>query len=322
MCPGIIAGEGRKFDGFGAGESWRLGLGADRGLLPRGIPGLGAAPPRGRGRGPPGRSSEDRIPCWGAKGLLPGRGAPGRGAGRGAGRGVAAPFGLNGLLPGRGAGFFPEPPGFPGLGAAPGRGVGAAGFGLDWDGLGASGAWDACSFDFCAVGSVLGPAVVVFFWPGLVAGFFAGADGLAAGFLGAGFWAGLGLSSDEASSLNSAFSRFTTGGSMVDDAEETNSPMSSNLARASFEVIPSCLATSWTRSFATTLLFWTNRGGGRVLSASGFVPSLCGALILGTPRQFGVVACCVSMSFWSWLGTHRVLTGYPSDLRPAFLSLV
>lgn len=112
MCPGIIAGEGRKFDGFGAGESWRLGLGADRGLLPRGIPGLGAAPPRGRGRGPPGRSSEDRIPCWGAKGLLPGRGAPGRGAGRGAGRGVAAPFGLNGLLPGRGAGFFPEPPAF------------------------------------------------------------------------------------------------------------------------------------------------------------------------------------------------------------------
>src|SRR5699024_11062390 len=53
---------------------------------------------------------------------------------------------------------------------------------------------------------------------------------------------------------------FTTGGSIVEDAEDTNSPISSSLVSASRDVIPSCLATSWTRSFATILLFWLNRG--------------------------------------------------------------
>jgi hypothetical protein len=49
---------------------------------------------------------------------------------------------------------------------------------------------------------------------------------------------------------------FTTGGSMVDEAERTNSPISSNLVIASLEVIPSSLASSWTRTLATFLLLW------------------------------------------------------------------
>src|SRR5699024_9831621 len=73
------------------------------------------------------------------------------------------------------------------------------------------------------------------------------------------FAAGLVFSAG-AAPANSARRRFTTGGSIVEDAEDTNSPISSSLVSASRDVIPSCLATSWTRSFATILLFWLNRG--------------------------------------------------------------
>src|SRR5699024_7952738 len=85
------------------------------------------------------------------------------------------------------------------------------------------------------------------------AGFFA--CGFGAGFLAAGFGFSAG-----AASANSDLRRLTTGGSIVEDAEDTNSPISSSLFSASRDVIPSCLATSWTRSFATILLFWLNRG--------------------------------------------------------------
>lgn len=47
---------------------------------------------------------------------------------------------------------------------------------------------------------------------------------------------------------------FTTGASMVDEAERTNSPSSCSFATASFEVIPSSLASSCTRTLATFLL--------------------------------------------------------------------
>ncbi|MBP2385147.1 hypothetical protein JOF47_000658 [Paeniglutamicibacter kerguelensis] len=46
----------------------------------------------------------------------------------------------------------------------------------------------------------------------------------------------------------------TTGASMVEDAERTNSPISCSFATASFEVIPSSLASSCTRTLATFLL--------------------------------------------------------------------
>src|SRR5699024_3848770 len=74
-----------------------------------------------------------------------------------------------------------------------------------------------------------------------------------------GFAAGFGFSSGAAFS-NSARRRFSTGGSIVEEAEDTNSPISSSLLSASREGIPSCLSSSWTRNFATILLFWLNRG--------------------------------------------------------------
>lgn len=47
---------------------------------------------------------------------------------------------------------------------------------------------------------------------------------------------------------------FTTGASIVDEAERTNSPNSCSLVTASLEVIPSSLASSCTRTLATFLL--------------------------------------------------------------------
>ncbi|MET3809759.1 hypothetical protein ABIB14_000854 [Arthrobacter sp. UYEF3] len=46
----------------------------------------------------------------------------------------------------------------------------------------------------------------------------------------------------------------TTGASMVEEAERTNSPSSCSLVTASLEVIPSSLASSCTRTLATFLL--------------------------------------------------------------------
>ncbi len=47
---------------------------------------------------------------------------------------------------------------------------------------------------------------------------------------------------------------FTTGGSTVDDADLTNSPISLSLARTTLLSTPSSLASSWTRTLATLLL--------------------------------------------------------------------
>jgi hypothetical protein len=46
----------------------------------------------------------------------------------------------------------------------------------------------------------------------------------------------------------------TTGGSTVDDADLTNSPISLSLARTTLLSTPSSLASSWTRTLATLLL--------------------------------------------------------------------
>src|SRR5699024_891007 len=201
------------------------------------------------------------MPCCGANGLFPGRGPPPRGPGRGA---VVSCLAWKGLLPGRAA---------PGFGAAFGPGFGAAGFaagfgvagfasgsgstGCGSAGLGSAGfaaGFGAFSSGASACGSGFGAAAF-----GSSAGALAGLAFGAAGLAGCGFAAGFGFSSGAAFS-NSARRRFTTGGSIVEEAEDTNSPISSSLLSASREGIPSCLATSWTRNFATILLFWLNRG--------------------------------------------------------------
>jgi len=144
------------------------------------------------------------MPCWDENGLLPGRGAPGFGAG---------------LLPGFGAA---PGSGAPGVAFAAGA-AGAAG----WDGAGVAAAGLAAGF---AAELAAGVAA------GLEAGF--GALGVA-GFAAAGLAAAALLEPGKASRSLRA-----TGGSTVEDAERTNSPMSCNLVSASFEVIPSSLASS------------------------------------------------------------------------------
>ena len=162
--------------------------------------------------------------------------------------------GANGLLPGRG----PEAPGR----GAPGRGAeeesaagaaGAAGFSAAF-GAGAAGAAGAGA-GAAGLLSALGAGAAGF----SAAGAEASAGASAAGAAGAGAagrgpeLAGLDAGLDAASG-NAPRSFLTTGASMVEDAERTNSPSSCSFATASFEVMPSSLASSCTRTLATFLL--------------------------------------------------------------------
>src|SRR5699024_6300023 len=64
-----------------------------------------------------------------------------------------------------------------------------------------------------------------------------------------------------------SFRRRTTGASIVEDAERTNSPISLSLARTALLSTPNSLASSYTRTFATTLL--------QLRSGTGHVPDRC-----------------------------------------------
>ncbi len=81
----------------------------------------------------------------------------------------------------------------------------------------------------------------------------AGAAGAAAS--GAAFLAaGLDSVAERSSGPNLSVNLFTTGGSTVDDADLTNSPISLSLARTTLLSTPNSLASSWTRTFATLFL--------------------------------------------------------------------
>ncbi len=251
--------------GLGPGLPPGLGIPCDgaKGLLP------GRAPPRGFGPGlPPGLG----IPCAGAKGLLPGR---------------APPRGLGAAAPGFGAGLPAAGRSEPGLGAAGPGCAAAAGPGRAAEvraaGSGASGV--ALRVDSGAAGrgfgSLFGAGLAAV--PGLGAGFdgagdascAAGAAGFAPGlgavreperaapageaFLGAGF--GL-VSLLPPPSAYASFSLRTTGASTVEEAERTNSPMFCSFSSTSLLVVPSSLASSWTRGFATFLLSGLHPGQG------------------------------------------------------------
>lgn len=223
-----------------------------KGLLPgRGpagrAPGRGAWPP---GRGAPGRSPRPWPPCW-----PPGRGAPGRGAwppGRGAPGRVPEPWpceaagaagadggavnsgvvGAGDAGAGRGAGFGPGVGRGPEeAGAAGAAGFSAAGFGAG--GRGAAGR-AACAGEGA---------------PG-----FAGAALRAAGL------------PPPLPCWRASVSLRTTGASMVEDAERTNSPSSWSLAMTTLLSTPNSLASSYTRTLATSLLL--GPGCGRTVATS------------------------------------------------------
>ena len=207
------------------------------GLFPgRGAPCPRSPSPRPRGRG---------MPWEVANGLLPGRGppAPGRGApGRGAEEALPASAGAAaGVSAAGAAGASVCAAGAAGAGAsgaAGAAGEGAAGAA----GAGAAGAGCCSAAGFCAAGLAA---------PGLgddAAGRGAGAPAAGLDSAAAGAAA---LLSDAGKAPRSFF---TTGASMVDEAERTNSPSSCSFATASFEVMPSSLASSCTRTLATFLL--------------------------------------------------------------------
>jgi hypothetical protein len=252
--------------GRGPGRSW-----------PPGLPPPGACPP---GRGPwPGRGAR----CGRAmpveplvvKGLLPGRGPAGRPPGFGP-PGLApedfgpSPAGFGpGLAPGApGAPGAPEPPAPLGRGVVgappPGRGPEAAGLagGVSPTGgvnSGTAGRGLAPGFGpACRGAPGLGAAPPGFSAPGLgVSAPGLGAAGLAA--LAPGL-AGFLLPPVPLPALNASVSLRTTGASIVEDAERTNSPSSWSLAMTTLLSTPSSLASSYTRTLATSLLI---RSGGR-----------------------------------------------------------
>jgi len=173
-----------------------------------------------------------------------GRGAPGTPPGAG-GRG--ADLSVKGLLPGRAVLRMPEPPLkglFPGRGPAgrggtvpgvgPAAAAGAAAASVTSGTLGAVGvsttAGAATSTGATGASSTTGASV---------AGVTTSSDAAGLG-LAAAFFAGLG----PGASGKASRSLRTTGASMVEDAERTNSPNSWSLATATLLSIPSSLATS------------------------------------------------------------------------------
>ncbi len=193
------------------------------------MPGFGRPPPAPPGRGATGRGIPASLLV---KGLLPGRGVAG----------LAAPASLlvNGLLPGRG------PAGRAGASAAgSARAAGAATSAGAAGGSGASATGAGAAGTSGAAGSATtGSAATAFLAVAFLVVFFAGAAA-PAGCAG-----------------KTSFNLRTTGGSTVDDADLTNSPMSWSLARTTLLSTPSSLASSYTRTLATALLFPRSRPGG------------------------------------------------------------
>ncbi len=208
----------------------------------------------------------------GLNGLLPGRG-PGLGA-PGRGPGVAPP-GWPGLAdPGTARGWPPSPVLAAGRWAAAAPGSGCEN--------GTCGTPGAAGRPASSRGATAGPAAPSpgpagpAGWPGTgaaaAAGLLSGAAaaagwlvtaGSAAGAAGArpfearlppsdAAWPAAALAA-AACPANASLSLRTTGASIVDDAERTNSPISWSLAMTALLSTPNSLASSYTRTFATTL---------------------------------------------------------------------
>ncbi len=233
------------------------------GLLPGRGP-AGRAPPGRGGRSPPGRGA--RSPRSGrpppappsrepGPGRCAGRG-PGVAAGRGAERSGAA--GACSAAAGDAAAGEENSAagaGCAGAGFGPGRGPGAgAGRAEVWPAAGVTGAaggvaaagFGAEAPGFGAAGRAVGPGV--------------GADGLAGALRGA---EGLAEAALPLPCCNASVNLRTTGASIVEDAERTNSPSSWSLAMTTLLSTPISLASSYTRTLATSLLLgpgWSSAG--------------------------------------------------------------
>ncbi len=212
----------------GRGGRWSPGTPGATGAL--GAPGAAGPRSAGAGRRP--------IPWLGANGLFPGRGAPGRADGRGAGARGAGESGAATSAAAAGAwgaasGAASSGSGLRGPGFGPGRA-------LVWLGaskLAAGAAGTAGSAAAGAGDGALGAAA-------------AGAGVGAAGAAGV----GAGAATDFSWSPYCFLNRISTGGSTVDDADLTNSPISLSFSRTNLLSTPNSFASSWTRTLATLLL--------------------------------------------------------------------
>ncbi len=267
-------------------------LGLGRGPPGRGPP--GRAPslgPPGPGR-PAGRGPAGRGPPVGPG--APEAGAPGAAGLPACGARGAAPMPvaveLNGLLPGlgpgRGAPRWPpcgavgRGPATAGRGAA-GRGVAPSGcgrcaglvsaggtcgptlwscgngtaiFGLGRGAAGGSGSVTGCAG--CDGGGCGAVASMLAAWPFSAGGAATSAAALARPFAAPRVAAAFPAPSALVAWLaNSSLSLRTTGASMVEDADLTNSPISWSLAITALLSTPNSLASSYTRTFATALLY-------------------------------------------------------------------
>jgi hypothetical protein len=190
---------------------------------PAGPPGRdGKAPGPGRGPPPAGMPGRAAAGRGGMLGMPPGRGPagePGRGGSGAAGRGGREPPSsgvVKGLLPGRG----------------PGAVDGRDGSGATWLSSAGAGAAGTSATGDSGTGAGAGSAF-------LAGAFLAGAGAAAA----AAAWAG-----------NASRTLRATGGSIVDEALLTNSPLSFNQDRRALLSMPSSLASSWTRALPGTVL--------------------------------------------------------------------
>ncbi len=212
------------------------------------------------GRGPRGPGLGPRSP--------PGRGAPPPAAGPGVGRGPGAGRGP-GLGPGPGRGpdgaDWPPPLGPPLAAGA----LGAAGRGASGRGAGAGGAAGRAGASLwgagCGVGCGMGTGRGAGRGPGFGIGRLPKSEGdagagapLPAWSLPTGRGAGRGAGRGDLPPLesplpNASVSLRTTGASIVEDADRTNSPISVSLAMTTLLSTPNSLASSYTRTFATAL---------------------------------------------------------------------
>lgn len=215
------------------------------------------------------------MPWLGANGLLPGRGAPGRAPGRAPGTAEPAGFGAAGASGASGAAAAA------GASAAAAAGASAAGT--------ATGAAGASTGAAGASGASTGAAA---FGPGrgpgrLPAGAL-GADGAAAGADPS--EDGEAAPADLSSSPNCFLKRIATGGSTVDDADFTNSPISFSFSRTNLLSTPNSLASSWTRGLATGCL--TPSGPAPVRGDR----TVSGCACSSERTHRGLMSCCSSSS--------------------------
>jgi len=232
---------------------------------PPGRPAPGRGLPAGAGRGPPGpgrgpaalgRGAGGRggrpgvLPWLTPKGLLPGRG-PGRGGSPGVGPAAPSPAagaegpgrGPDGAGPGRGPGVTPGALGRAGAGAAAPDAAGAAG--MDGPGAGRGAGTEG-------PGRAPGPGTVE------------GAEPVPALDRRPGRGPGAGAPPPPPPGLGKAsLSRRATGGSIVEDALLTNSPISLSLARTTLLSTPSSFASSCTRALPATGLLIRSRAATR-----------------------------------------------------------